>query len=469
MTQRAFFVTHSPRLRLDGLIFLLTILLLGARPSLAQSTESDSKVRQPWAMHHINDDYAIANSLNQADVDKDGYPDYAVIDERLGIQTIVFHPGKNGNPEQSWERVNLGKADNPEYSCLGDLDDDGNVDFVVVTGDDLEQGYTTGVGVYWGPEAARVKDSTAWENGGFIESTKGQQYLYAETYDINGDGALDILVGGRRNAMTNQYAGIRWLEAPKDKAARRDLTQWTSHFVDADAYSGHGFVFTDINQDGYEDIVIANADWDTPAFEEELYWYEHPGENTEAVNKPWPRHSIWKDAQFYPKPQIGVGDLNGDGRNDLCTQTQNYIHLFLNTSEDSVTWRHVEIKKPEMIQWIGRPIKFQDVNQDGRLDIVGMLIHNDGNLPANKASVFWMEYEDPESGKNWTTHPIKWGDGYNSYHQWLGEKWDHCLFYDVDDDGDQDIVGNVEEHYQYNGGKAPKSFFSVVWFENPLR
>lgn len=172
MMQRALFVTHNHHScpRLGGLVFLLTILLLGARPSVAQSTESEDKVRQPWAMHHINDDYAIANSLNQADVDKDGYPDYAVIDERLGIQTIVFHPGKNGNPEQSWQRVNLGKADNPEYSCLGD---DGNVDFVVVTGDDLEQGYTTGVGVYWGPEAARVKDSTAWGTVALSSRPKG--------------------------------------------------------------------------------------------------------------------------------------------------------------------------------------------------------------------------------------------------------------------------------------------------------
>ncbi|AQG79054.1 hypothetical protein [Spirosoma montaniterrae] len=56
------------------------------------------------------------------------------------------------------------------------------------------------------------------------------------------------------------------------------------------------------------------------------------------------------------------------------------------------------------------------------------------------------------------------GDGF----EWVGEKWDHCLFSDIDRDGDMDIVGNVEEHYRPVGGKN-ESVFSIVWFENPLK
>lgn len=432
------------------------------------SVAAQDAIRQPWKMHQLNNDYLIANSLGQGDVNQDGYPDYAVIDEWVGLQTIVFHPGKNGDVRKPWARVNLGKTGNPEYSCLGDLDADGNVDFVVVEGDDLERGYKTGARVFWGPGKAKATDSTAWVDGGHIPSTVGEQYLYSECHDLNGDGALDILVGGRRHATTNKYAGLRWLEAPKDKKLRRDLTKWIPHFIDADAYSGHGFVLADVDQDGDKDIVDANADWDTPEFEEELYWYENPGAKSANVTKPWRQHSVWKNTQFYAKPQVGVGDVNGDGLTDLCTQTQNYIHVFLKTSNKPVAWQHIEIRKPDATQWIGRPIKFADINGDGKLDIVGMLIHNDGNLPKNKASVFWMEYEGEKPAEQWKTHPIKWGDGYNSYHQWMGEKWDHCLLSDVDGDGDTDIVGNVEEHYRYEKGK-PESFFSVVWFENPLR
>jgi hypothetical protein len=46
--------------------------------------------------------------------------------------------------------------------------------------------------------------------------------------------------------------------------------------------------------------------------------------------------------------------------------------------------------KPDWIQCLSRPVKFAYVNGDGRLDLGGALIHNDGNLPKAKASAFWL-------------------------------------------------------------------------------
>jgi hypothetical protein len=447
-------------------IFLLSLTI----PALTQ-TQDQKKVRQTWDMHRINDDYLIANSMNAADVDKDGFDDYSIIDEWLGLQTIVFFPKDTGSVRESWKRINLGITNNPEYSCLGDLDGDGNIDFVVATGDDLEKGYRTGISIIWGPERSNVYDSTAWINGGYIPSTLDQQYLYVECHNINGDGALDILVGGRRNGITGKYAGIRWLKAPKSKDHRRNLTKWESYYIDKDAYSGHGFVFADINQDGFKDIILADADWDTPAFERKLYWYENPGRYIEKVQYPWKKHVIWKNSAFYAKPQVAVGDVNGDGLTDLATQTQNFIHLFIKKAKKPIDWHHIKIKKPSMVQWIGRPIKFGDINMDGKMDIIAGLIHHDGNLPHDKASVFWLEYQSNSPADQWNFHPIKWSDGYNSYKEWVGEKWDHLLLKDIDQDGDMDIVGNVEEHYywKHSNDKLPVSYFSVVWFENPLK
>ena len=451
----------------------ITFLAFGAAVvGLTLAYTSPKTVREPWAMHHLNDDYLIANSLNPGDVNGDGFMDYSVIDEHEGFQTIVFHPGL-ANVRKPWPRVMLGETGNPEYSCLGDLDGDGNLDFVVVEGDDNEKGFKTGVRFFWGPDKSKVMDPNAWQKAGkpgdVVPGTEGKQFLYAECHDMNGDGVLDVLIGGRRHATTNQYAGLLWLEGPKTKADRRDMANWKVRYIDADAYSGHGFVLADIDQDGDDDIVDANADFDTPDFEEELYWYENPGPKSPDIAKPWKQNSVWKSTSFYPKPQVGVGDVNGDGLTDLCTQTQNFVHIFLKKPGKPITWQHLEIKKPEMVQWIGRPIKFQDIDNDGKLDIVGMLIHNDGKLPADKASVFWLEYKgDKPTADNWTFHAIKMSDGANTYNQWIGEKWDHCLFSDVDRDGDVDIVGNVEEHYKKVNGKD-KSIFSVVWFENPLK
>jgi hypothetical protein len=48
-----------------------------------------------------------------------------------------------------------------------------------------------------------------------------------------------------------------------------------------------------------------------------------------------------------------------------------------------------------------------------------------------------MEYSEPDHlTSEWQTHVIKWGDGFIWIGTYNGEKWDHCLFEDVDRDGD---------------------------------
>lgn len=451
---------------------LWVFVLLGAVAAsvfCGPARAAESSVYHPWRMHHIRDDYKIANSLNAADVNQDGFKDYSVIDESLGLQTIIFHSGKDGDVRAEWPRVVLGKTGNPEYSCLGDLDGDGNLDLVVLEGDDAEKGHKTGIRIWWGPDPDDVMSPEKWTDAGHIPGSENQQYLYCEIHDIDGDGFSDILAGGRRNSMTKEYAGLRWLTGPRDPDRRRDTAMWTNTFIDPDALSGHGFVVMDLDQDGDADIALANPDWDTSEWDESVDWYENPGNQAEATRKPWPKHQIWRGMQLYPKPQLAVGDLDGDGRVDLATQSQNWINLFRNEGGSPPRFQSTRIKKPGNIQWIGRPLKFADLDNDGQLDIVGALIHNDGLLPADRASVFWLKTSgDPFDPLSWSTYPIKWSDGFNSYRQWRGEKWDHLLFTDVDSDGDIDIVGNVEEHFQEVQDRY-ESFFSVVWFENPLK
>ena len=451
------------------LLSFISLVVVLAVVICAAPAWSQTPVGEPWTMYHIHDGYLIANSLDAADVNHDGFDDYSVIDEGKGLQTIVFHPGPNGDVRKAWPRVVLGKTGNPEYSCLGDLDGDGNLDVVVVEGDDMEKGIPTGVRIWWGPTSDKVMDPDAWTNSGHIPGTEGEQYLFCLVRDLNGDGRGQILVGGRKHPLTKKYAGIRIISPPKD-GDRRDLKRWTTRHVDPEALSGHGLVTADVNGNGLLDILNADADWDTPKFEQTLAWYENPGSDA-GPDQPWKKHAIWRSPAFYAKPQIAVGDLDGDGLADLATQTHNFIHVFRKTIEGGqVKFTRTDVRKPEWCQWLGRPIKMADLDGDGKLEIVAALIHHDGLLPADKASVFMMKQTgDPFSPDGWSFHPIKWSDGANTYHQWTGEKWDHLLFADVDGDGVLDIVGNVEEHYRREPGRMYETIFSVVWFENPLK
>ncbi len=235
---------------------------------------------------------------------------------------------------------------------------------------------------------------------------------------------------------------------------------------------------TDVDQDGDDDIALANADFDTPESEEKVLWYENPGTGSPAQEGPWPEHVIYQGDEFYAKPQIAVADLDGDGLNDLLTQTAENIYYFKKTGTAPVAWQMIVIRKDPVAQWLARPIRVKDIDGDGRLDLVGMLIHEEGDLPGTKAAAFWMEYKGLEPrADNWTTHVIKWGSGRTMMLGvfGFGEKWDQVDFADVDRDGDQDIVANCEEWWEddiefrfFWDPKVDPQSVAVVWFENRL-
>lgn len=130
-------------------------LALGAA-ALASTAFLSAAIHQPWPMHHVCCDFLIANSPNAADVDGDGAPD-----------------------------------------------------FIAVKGDDLSNGLPTGVRIIWHPGRAQARDPASSQDAGRVPGTENTQYLYAECHDVNGDGALDLVVGGRRHPMTKKYASLR--------------------------------------------------------------------------------------------------------------------------------------------------------------------------------------------------------------------------------------------------------------------
>ena len=462
-------------------VFVMAILLtiLSAQANSEEPVDpaklAELKAAHPaWPMHNIDNTLWNHNSLSPGDVNQDGFTDYAVIHESIKKFTFVLHPGPGGDIRKPWQKVILGEGPNPEYSDFGDFDGDDKLDIVGACGHSRET--STGINIFWGPETSRVCDSGSWVDAGLIPGTKDRgHFLDVRSHDVNGDGAMDIVAGGRvlgthslENMAGKKTAGIVWIEAPADQGARRDLSKWTVHDIDPLTAGGHGFVFVDIDRDGDEDIADSNADWNTKPSDEMVLWYENPGVGSAQQKVPWPVHVIYKGSEIYSKGQMAAGDIDGDGRPDLCVQTEKSVFYFRQTGRNAVTWERIVIPKPAITQWLARPTKLADINGDGRLDIVGMLIHDEtGNLPAEKASVFWMEWRGEKPlADNWITHVVKWSDGVNTGKKYQGEKWDHCRFTDMDADGDMDIVGNCEEHY--TGERSNRTtIVGVVWFENP--
>jgi hypothetical protein len=438
-----------------SILFITASILIGflARGQLTARFES-----QVWKMHVIdNPGYLLPNGLDAADLNNDNFSDYLTNYEWDGKIRIAFYPDIM-NVRSKWPAITIGSIPNAENAAFGDFDNDGNIDVVVVHGEELS--FQAGVLIIWGPSHELVETKSAWKQSKDIPATIGIGHVhYVRSHDVNGDNATDIIIGGRG---MNSKVGLKWIKAPKSTGNYKNLSEWEVYNIDPYLESGHGFEFGDIDQDGDEDIVLCNSDWDTLDEEEMVIWYENPGSGTPEQENPWEKHVIYQGSEFYSKEQVSLHDFNGDSYPEVIMQTPSHIYIFKNPQIDT-DWELFKIKKPEITRWRARTISIGDYNNDSKMDIGGMLIHRDGYLPSSKASVFWMEYQGSnfETG-DWITHVIKWGDNFNGIGMYNGEKWDQSILEDLDRDGDLDIVANCEEFHSLGF-----VFISVVWFENP--
>lgn len=433
--------------------------------------------------------YCGYNSLTEADFNRDGFTDYLVIHE-FGLfkgLTILLHPGTLDQPLYDyWEKIEILATVTNEHANVGDFDGDGRIDLVSVEGSEREA--PSQIRILWGPDVDEIRNADAWEPSASFGPLDGKgNPHFSEVRDIDQDGDLDIFIGGRKNPRNGTLVGIHWIENPGDQA--RAIANWKVHPVDAKLWSGHGFRFFDLDEDGDEDILVNNADFDTPTDEIAILWYE----NTEnkSSGAPWPRHVVDTDDDFFYKVKVAAGDLDGDGLSDLvCPIGDDRIALYRKRRPGSLDYEKIVIQKTGDAVQLQRFIEVVDMNGDGQMDLLCGTLHyfernkdygfpyRAGFIAPEKYLLYWMEYtgDKPESD-NWIYHPIKRSYGFDTGAEWRGEKVDNVQAKDMDGDGDLDIIVNSEETFinlegksnnwtLRNESKAIHTHFGIAWFEN---
>lgn len=150
--------------------------------------------------------------------------------------------------------------------------------------------------------------------------------------DTDGDGDLDLLVGGRVRAG-------RYPEPGRTRILRSDAGQWGEPQVITDEARVNGAVFTDADNDGDPDLVLA-CEWDSLR-----YFRNDHGVFTDATAASglarW--KGLWNG--------VTTGDFDGDGRLDLAAS--NWGRNWRNDPTDSgpsvVELVHGEFGEPGVV------------------------------------------------------------------------------------------------------------------------
>jgi hypothetical protein len=441
----------------------------------------------PWSMHPITTQLRLNNGLGTAAFGTAGATMFTSAEEGDSRFAVVSPNGGDPRRSSGWTTTNVlpnrtsvpaapGKppAIALEYTTFADIDGDGRPDLLGAQGSELGDGNEPGIRIFWGPPESQVADASAWTDAGRIPSTIGVGHFErVEAADLNGDGVKDLVVGGRTDYLTKRNAGIGWVEAPIDPHRRRDLAAWQFHFIDPNQPGGYGFAVADVNGDGRPDIVLANADSDTPASQRALAWYRNPGPS--AIDRPWPKQIIERLPDLGKKTQVAIGDL-GDGRLSIVTATPGKVRIYQPDGTPNPTFRKVALTLPPALSGPHeRMVKLADIDGDGLTDIVLGFEHDDhAAIPASTAAVAWIGRDVGGNGP-WTAHIIRWGAGRTMQIGSFGEKWQIGYPEDVNHDGHTDLVADNQEWWVDPTGEVgdwtipdPRlEGVGIVWFEQP--
>lgn len=329
--------------------------------------------------------------------------------------------GKEPETPVSWKKTVIEGKFRSEGVAIADVNKDGKTD--VLVGDSW----------YEAPAWTKHDIRKPGDFGDGLRSYSECMTCWAD--DINGDGWPDQIVIGFPGKAAY------WYENPKGKPGH-----WPQHEISPSACNETP-LYTDLFKDGHRVLVMGSQPkgkenegqmaWFTPGSDPSQLWEKH------AISEPSrPGKEIPGTQRF--AHGLGVGDLNGDGRQDvICT---------------GGWWEQPESGRPASTAWVFHPAPLgdavadmiaYDVNHDGKADVIASSAHRYG--------IWWFEQGEAKEGSPvFTKHDL--------FPELVSET--HALIaVDINGDGLKDLI--TGKRFWSHGKSEPGSDkpAHLYWFE----
>jgi len=416
---------------------LAALALIGALGLACRSQSPDG----PWTMHVIDDSAIGADGVKLMDVNGDGFADLVVPWETNSDVRVYLNPGAS-RVRQPWPGVSVGRVKGPEDAVLADLDGDGAADVVSATeGSDVPGG--DGVYIHWAPTPPdRYLDETRWSLEK-IPVTLDENWIQASVFQVDGRYGSDIVAGS-----VGGIAKVVTLIAPEDP---RDLGAWHVNVIHHGGKKVMSLAPHDFDGDGDLDLLVSVAV--RVGSDSGVGWLENPGHGRKQ-EQTWTLHEI--GARGESAGFAGVGDLDGDGRDDVVAPLGDSLRWFRSLDAAGLEWEGYDVEIPTDAGG-GKAACIADTNGDGTNDIVLSRTWNplgtwmSALLGYERWGIAWYDPADTPTSPKWQIHNVSGPRGI---------KFDRIVLYDIDGDSDLDAV-TTEEKMDHERG------LGVVWYENP--